>query len=246
MKQEQFEIIENNLKKRISQCEEKMDHILTTDDLTNITIKEFLELQSFCKQEQIDMTEILMVDLYHVLGMGKLTMTQRNIFLSLIHKYATYRSDMKCICSMKEISDLPKLPSKSRFKLHKLGDVTLESDPRGPGRDVVVLDETNEVSDYKDAKKSDKINISNLETYSFKSIIITDDTVTMNITNAKEFIKAMANDASVDVLFDRCSKKQNYCDIRWEWADDDHTQLKGTFLSSGGRGNAIKRLKERE
>lgn len=246
MEKQTFEIIENNLKKRISQCEEKMDHILTTDDLTNITIKEFLELQSFCKQEQIDMTEILMVDLYHVLGMGKLTMTQRNTFLSLIHKYATYRSDMKCICSMKEISDLPKLPSKSRFKLHKLGDVTLESDPRGPGRDVVVMDETNEVSDYKQAKKDDKSLINATDTYCFKTILVSENTVTMDISNAKEFIKAMANDSSVDTLFDRCSKKQNYCDIRWEWANDEHTQLKGTFLSDGTKGNVIKKLKERE
>lgn len=246
MEKQTFEIIENNLKKRISQCEEKMDHILTTDDLTNITIKEFLELQSFCKQEQIDMTEILMVDLYHVLGMGKLTLQQRNTFLSLINKYATYRSDMKCICSMKEISDLPKLPSKSKFRLHKLGDVTLESDPRGPGRDVVVLDETNEVSDYKQAKKDDKSLINATDTYCFKTIIVSGNTVTMDISNAKEFIKALANDSSVDTLFDRCNKNQNYCDIRWEWANNEHTQLKGTFLSDCGRTNTIKKLKERE
>lgn len=243
MEKAQFEIIENNLRKRIQQCEEKLDHILTTEDLTNITIKEFMELQSFCKQEQIDMTEILMVDLYHVLGMGKLTLTQRNTFLSLITKYTTYRSDMKCICSMKEISDMNKLPSVSKFRLHKLGDVTLQSDPRGSGRAVEVLDESSEIQDYKDAKKDDKTLVASTETFQYKSIIVMGKTVTCDIIDGKELITTLAPDASVDSLIKCCNNKKNYCDIMWKWANDIHTQVSGVFLSDVSRNNLIKRLK---
>lgn len=243
MKQEQFEIIETNLRKRVSQCEEKLDHILCTEDLYNITIKEFMDLQSFCKQEQIDMTEILMVDMYHVLGMGKLTMTQRNTFLSLINKYATYRSDIKCICTMKEISDLGKLPAKSKFKLHKLGDVTLESEPRGSGRAVTVLEETNEISDYQDAKKNDRALVAATETYQYKSIIISGDTVTFDVKDAKEFVNTICVTASLENLLKHCDKHTNYCDIVWKYANDTCTQISGRFLSEGARVSHLRKLK---
>lgn len=246
MEKQLFEIIENNLKQRISQCEEKLDHILSTDDLYNITIKEFMELQSFCKQEQIDMTEILMVDLYHVLGMGKLTLQQRNTFLSLVNKYATYRSDMKCICTMKEISDLAKLPSKSKFKLHKLGDVTLESDPRGPGRILEVLDESSEITDYREAKQMDKLLISSQDTFQYKSVIILGKTITCDIADANELIKTLAEESSVDTLIKCCGKKKNYCDIMWTWANDKHTQLSGVFITDVCRNNILKKLKNKQ
>jgi len=243
MQKEQFEIIENNLKKRISQCEEKLDHILTADALTNITIKEFMELQTFCREEQIDMTEILMVDLYHVLGMGKLTLQQRNTFLSLINKYATYRSDMKCICTMKEISDINKLPSISKFKLHKLGDVTLQSAPRGVGRILEVLDESSEITDYREAKQMDKLLISSQDTFQYKSVIILGKTITCDMADAKELIKTLAENSSVDTLIKCCNKKKNYCDIMWTWSNDRHTQLSGVFLTDVCRNNIIKKLK---
>ena len=245
MDKENFKIIQNNLEARVNKCKEKMDHILTTEDLTNITIKEFLELQSFCREEQIDMTEILMVDLYHVLGMGHLTVSQRNIFLSLIHKYASYRSDMKCICSMKEISDLPKLPSKSKFKLHKLGDVTLESDPRGPGRAQEVLDETEvTIGDYKQAKIDDKNLNAATETISYKSVIISGNTITFGVQEAQELIHLLARDSSVDNLLKSCGNKKNYCNILWDWGNNSHTQISGLFLSDASRINLIKKLKE--
>lgn len=244
MEKQLFEIIENNLRQRISQCEQKLDHILSTEDLYDITIKEFMELQSFCKQEQIDMTEILMVDLYHVLGMGKLTMTQRNTFLSLINKYATYRSDIKCICTMKEISDLGKLPAKSKFKLHKLGDVTLESEPRGSGRAITVLEETNEISDYKDAKKDDKAIIANTETYQYKSIIISGDTITFDIKDAKEIIHTIASCASLDKLLKHCYSQTSYCNIVWKYENDTCTQISGRFLSESARVTNLRKLKK--
>lgn len=245
MKQEQFEIIENNLRKRVSQCEEKLDHILCTEDLYNITIKEFMELQSFCRQEQIDMTEILMVDLYHVLGMGKLTMTQRNTFLSLLNKYATYRSDIKCICNMNEISDLGKLPARSKFKLHKLGDVTFESDPRGSTRALTVLEETNEISDYREAKKDDRALAAATETYQYKSIIISGDTITFDVKDAKEFITTIASSASLENLLKHCNNHTNYCDIVWKYTNDACTQISGRFLSEGARVSHLRKIKAR-
>lgn len=244
MKQEQFEIIENNLRKRISQCEEKLDNILSAEDLYNLKIKDFIELQSFCREEQIDMTEILMVDLYHILGMGKLTLTQRNTFLSLVNKYATYRSDIKCICSMKEISDMIKLPSKSKFKLHKLGDVTVESEPRGSGRVATVLEETNEVSDYSDAKKDDKALLSNIETYQYKSIIISGDTITFDFHHAEDVIKCIAKDASRKTLLKHCRNHTLYGGVKWKYINDTLTQVSGTFVCDTTRQAYLTKLKE--
>ena len=246
MEKQNFEIIKTNLENRIANCQKYLDHILTADDLTNVTIKEFMELQSFCKQEQIDMTEILMVDLYHVLGMGKLTLQQRNTFLSLINKYATYRSDMKCICTMKELGDINKLPSVSKFRLHKLGEITLQSEPRGSGRIAEVLDENCEIADYKEAKHEGKTLISSVDTFQYKSMIIIGRTITCDVTDAKELVKTLAEEASLDSLIKCCDKKKNYCDIMWRWANDNHTQLSGVFITDVCRNNILKKLKNKQ
>ena len=52
MKKEVFDIIINNLGERVEECEKHLDHIHTTGDLENISLKEAIDLQKFCKTEQ--------------------------------------------------------------------------------------------------------------------------------------------------------------------------------------------------
>lgn len=239
MKNEEFEIIKTNLETRVSNCSKFLDHILTTEDLFGITIKEFVELQRFCKQEQVDMTEILMVDLYHVLGMGKLTVSQMNIFLSLIKKYASYRSDMKCISSMKELSDLPNLPSKSKFHLHKLGDLTLWSTPRGNREAATVLDETAGIGDYHQALFEDKNLLSNSEVSSYKSIVVDQMNISLDVVDAELLITSLNKEASTNTLLKCCQENRSYCGVQWSYANEAHDKISGKILNSGARSNLI-------
>ena len=84
------------------------------------------------------MTEIAMVDSYHIIGMGNLSAVQSTQFTKLLNKYLSYRSDIKAISNLGEISNLPKLPTISKFKLLQLGDITLVSQMRGENKDQVV------------------------------------------------------------------------------------------------------------
>lgn len=235
MQKEHFAIIENNLKERITNCQKHLDHIITTEDLKNITIKEFISLKSFCIQEVIDMTEILMVDLYHVLGMGKLTLQQRNTFISLLNEYSTYRSDMKCISQMTNVENLPKLPSRSKYKLHKLGDLTLESESRGSGGSGEVHDETSECSldNYHNAKVDDKT-----RPITYDSIKLEGCFITFNVKDILTVMEVLPKNAKAENLLAACDKKNSYCDIIWTYTDTEHTQVQGVFGSNSSRDSA--------
>ena len=149
MKKETFEIIKTNLETRLSNCKTYLENVKTTDDLLNMTVVQLRDLKAFCKKEVHEMTQICMVDLYHILGMGNLTIQQTNTFLRLFREYTRFRSDMKSLSvNLNDIDSLPKIPTGSKFKLLQLGDVTLYSgDQQEPEEDLSV------VEDYSLAKK---------------------------------------------------------------------------------------------
>ena len=59
-------------------------------DLSKITLAQAADLKNFCIAEETIMTNIVMVDLYHVIGMGNLTPTDDEVYLS-IQEYLEYR-----------------------------------------------------------------------------------------------------------------------------------------------------------
>lgn len=241
MKKEVFEIIKSNLKSHLEDCKKHLDHILTTEDLSNITIKEFIELKSFAKKEEVDMTEICMVDLYHVIGMGDLTVTQMNVFLRLFKEYSSYRSDIKCLATMETVDKLPKLPSRSSFKLHKLGDITLQSKLRGRVEDEVEpIVEQNNVSDYHEVKEKDVGSLVQLGNLSIQGNIIS-----LKLEDVDTLLPVLNPVCKRETFLKACKNKIAYCDIVWEFTDELGTEIRGYCLTNAKRDSIRDKLKQK-
>lgn len=140
-----FEKIKSVLEKRVELCRANLDRIKSPDDLSRMTLLDLRNLRSFCKTEEGIQTKILQIDLYHILGMGKLTVVQTNIVLHLIRIYGTYRTDIHRFSSWNgNIDSIPEIPKISSFKLREF-DVQLTN---GRGGEIVEVEETtlNEIS----------------------------------------------------------------------------------------------------
>lgn len=147
MRKEEFQKIMDALADRIRLCELHLGDIHTTDDLSKLSIARASDLKSFCATEKEIMTNIVMVDLYHVIGMGKLLPPQMMKFTYVIQEYLQYRPTVKAIAKWEgSISELPKIPVETQYKLQGLGDLTLYS---GAGEGEV---DDASVEDYKPAK----------------------------------------------------------------------------------------------
>ncbi len=148
MKKENFDSIKQNLTNHIDNCKKHLDHIKTTADLCNITLQEALDLQAFVKQELADMTEICMVEFYHIIGMGELDAIQTRTFIKLFKEYTSYRSDIKSLANqLHELNNLPNLPTQSKYTLKILGNFTLKSTIRGRAESTEVFEDTEQYTD---------------------------------------------------------------------------------------------------
>lgn len=135
------------LEKRIEYCSVHLGDVTTTDNLSRLTIAEATDLKSFCAVEEEIMTKIVMVDLYHIIGMGDLTPPQMMKFTYAMQRYQQYRPTIKAITKWSgDILDLPKIPVATQYKLLGLGDITLTS---GVGEITV---DSAAVEDYKPAR----------------------------------------------------------------------------------------------
>lgn len=126
MKKDNFEIIMAELTKRKCLCHSYLNDIQNTADLNKITLAKAAELKKFCIEEENIMTNIVMVDLYHVIGMGDLSPVQMMQFTYSIKEYLEYRPIIKAIVkNLDSIMNLPKIPVKTQYKLQRLGGITL-------------------------------------------------------------------------------------------------------------------------
>lgn len=150
MKAEGFDLIKNDLSKRVADCDRYLASIHTTDDISDLTISKAKELRDFCKSEYLDMTKIAMVDFYHIIGMGGLTVIQMNIFISLMKKYLSYRPLVQTICAyLTDFDNLPKIPVRTSFKLTTLASgLELTSGPE----DGYLQNGICDIEDYHKAK----------------------------------------------------------------------------------------------
>ncbi len=129
MEKSQFQKIMSALDNRVALCKNKVGPIRNTEDLSMLSIISAVDLKSFCEAEEEVMTKIVMVDLYHIIGMGKLTPPQMMKFTYAIQEYLQYRPTIKAIAkSLDSIFNLPKIPVETQYKLQGLGDITLKSD----------------------------------------------------------------------------------------------------------------------
>ena len=149
MKKEEFDLVISALQERLDNCEKYLGEIKTTEDLKNITIGQALELKDFCVAEVEKMTKIAMVDLYHIIGMGDLSVPQMMKFIFLMKAYLAYRPNIKSISKgFDSITELPKIPVKTKFKLLALCDLTLTV-----GEDEEAFEDNATVDEYTELKK---------------------------------------------------------------------------------------------
>lgn len=149
MRKEEFQKIMDALGDRLLVCEQQLGDIHTTDDLSRLSLARAADLKSFCVAEEEIMTKIVMVDLYHIIGMGHLLPPQMMKFTYAIQEYLQYRPTIKAIAKhLESIFELPKIPVETQFKLLVLGDLTLTSGVGDP-----VVDDAS-VADYDQTKRN--------------------------------------------------------------------------------------------
>ena len=246
MKKEEFDLVISALQERLDNCEKYLGEIQTTEDLKNITIGQALELRDFCVAEVEKMTKIAMVDLYHIIGMGDLSVPQMMKFIFLMKAYLSYRPNIKSISKgFDSMTDLPKIPVKTKFKLLALCDLTLTV-----GEDEEAFEDNATVADYDELKK---VNVKVDEEVSAKTdkeqvavqsdcFSIVDQTVMVDMGRLGEFHKVLSSLATTTCDFTKLIRRildhKAYFGI--EWIGSENNIAAGKILPSSPLYKLIK------
>ena len=246
MKKEEFDLVIGALQERLDNCEKYLGEIKTTEDLKNITIGQALELRDFCVAEVEKMTKIAMVDLYHIIGMGDLSVPQMMKFVFMMKTYLSYRPNIKSISKgFDSMTNLPKIPVKTKFKLLALCDLTLTA-----GEDEEAFEDNATIDDYTELKK---VNVKADEEVSEKTdkeqitvqgdcFSIVDQTVMVDMGRLSEFHKVLSSLATTTCDFTKLIKKiidhKSYFGI--EWIGSENNIAAGKILPSSPLYKLIK------
>ena len=254
MKKEEFDLVIGALQERLDNCEKYLGEIKTTEDLKNITIGQALELRDFCVAEVEKMTKIVMVDLYHIIGMGDLSVPQMMKFVFMMKAYLAYRPNIKSISKgFDSITELPKIPVKTKFKLLALCDLALTA---GEGEeafeDNATIDEytelkkanvkaDEEVSEKTDEEVSEKTDKEQITVQS-DCFSIVDQTVMVDMGRLGEFHKVLSNLATTPCDFTKLIRRildhKSYFGI--EWIGSENNMAAGKILPSSPLYKLIK------
>ena len=254
MKKEEFDLVIGALQERLDNCEKYLGEIKTTEDLKNITIGQALELRDFCVAEVEKMTKIVMVDLYHIIGMGDLSVPQMMKFVFMMKAYLAYRPNIKSISKgFDSITELPKIPVKTKFKLLALCDLTLTA---GEGEeafeDNATIDEYTELKQM-NVKKDEEFSEKTDEEVSEKTdeeqitvqsdcFSIVDQTVMVDIGRLGEFHKVLSGLATTPCDFTKLIRRildhKSYFGI--EWFGSENNIAAGKILPSSPLYKLIK------
>ena len=254
MKKEDFDLVISALQERLDNCEKYLGEIKTTEDLKNITIGQALELRDFCVAEVEKMTKIAMVDLYHIIGMGDLSVPQMMKFVFLMKAYLAYRPNIKSISKgFDSITELPKIPVKTKFKLLALCDLTLTAgededafEDNATVDDYTVLKQMNakkdgEVSEKADEEVGEKTDKEQITVQS-DCFSIVDQTVMVDMGRLGEFHKVLSNLATTPCDFTKLIRRildhKSYFGI--EWIGSENNIAAGKILPSSPLYKLIK------
>ena len=254
MKKEEFDLVISALQERLDNCEKYLGEIKTTEDLKNITIGQALELRDFCVAEVEKMTKIVMVDLYHIIGMGDLSVPQMMKFVFMMKAYLAYRPNIKSISKVFDsITELPKIPVRTKFKLLALCDLALTA---GEGEeafeDNATIDEytelkkanvkaDEEVSEKTDEEVSEKTDKEQITVQS-DCFSIVDQTVMVDMGRLGEFHKVLSSLATTPCDFTKLIRRildhKSYFGI--EWFRSENNIAAGKILPSSPLYKLIK------
>ena len=254
MKKEEFDLVISALQERLDNCEKYLGEIKTTEDLKNITIGQALELRDFCVAEVEKMTKIAMVDLYHIIGMGDLSVPQMMKFVFMMKAYLAYRPNIKSISKgFDSITELPKIPVKTKFKLLALCDLTLTvGEGEEAFEDNATIDEytelkkanvkaDEEVSEKTDEEVGEKTDKEQVVVQS-DCFSIVDQTVMVDMGRLGEFHKVLSNLATTPCDFTKLIRRildhKSYFGI--EWIGSENNMVAGKILPSSPLYKLIK------
>ena len=246
MKKEEFDLVMSALQERLDDCKKYLGEIQTTEDLKNITIGQALELRDLCVAEVEKMTKIAMVDLYHIIGMGNLSVPQMMKFIFLMKAYLAYRPNIKSISKgFDSMTNLPKIPVKTKFKLLALCDLTLTV-----GEDEEAFEDNATIDEYTELKK---VNVKADEEVSEKAdkeqitvqgdcFSIVDQTVMVDMGRLGEFHKVLSGLATTTCDFTKLIRRmldhKSYFGI--EWIGSENNIAAGKILPSSPLYKLIK------
>ena len=254
MKKEEFDLVVSSLQERLDNCEKYLGEIKTTEDLKNITIGQALELRDFCVAEVEKMTKIAMVDLYHIIGMGDLSVPQMMKFVFMMKAYLAYRPNIKSISKgFDSITELPKIPVKTKFKLLALCDLTLTV-----GEDEEAFEDNATIDDYTvlkqvNAKNDEEVSVKADEEVGEKTneeqvvvqsdcFSIVDQTVMVDMGRLGEFHKVLSSLATTPCDFTKLIRRildhKSYFGI--EWFGSENNMAAGKILPSSPLYKLIK------
>ena len=219
MNKTEFQKIMEALDNRLRACSLQLHDLYSTEDLSKLSLARALELKSFCISELDIMTKIIMVDLYHIIGMGNLTPPQMMKFIYAIQKYQSYRPTIKALAKhLDSISELPKLPVDTQYKLQGLGDLTLYS-----SSSTCEVDDAS-VEDYNKVKAT-----------SFKlPFKIEGHNIKVDLTQFEYFVTLMSSICKSNLSVENFRKKMmqhgEYLGIKW--TSYNSYEVSGSFTSA--------------
>ena len=226
MNKEDFNTITTQLKERINVCDETLGLITEDNPIENITVAQLKAIKSFAAKEYKKQSNILLIDCYHVIGMGNLSATQLGIFTKLIKQYAEYRPDLNAVMRWDgNIDNLPKIPKRTKFKLLELG-ITLVNGRSGEIEEVsedTIIEQQETIDKNEPLENSEESTIKAVGKFkvSLNSIVLKPDEV-------EEFSKFVTTNISQyktidpNIMKDKILTRQTFAGLDWTFIDNQY------------------------
>lgn len=215
MNKEAYQAIIKALDNRLQVCSENFDKIQETVDIEQLSLIEAKRLRSVAISELDVMTQIAMVDLYHVIGMGNLTVTQSAEFLRKMKQYLQYRPLLKLFSShLLSIEELPQITHNIKFQLTALGGVWLSS-----GEDQEAVLDKSSLADFI-ARSADQIKAAPLRfELQGRQLKIHQDQLE-NFCKYGQLI-GCSNTVILETLMKKIADQKDFCGVQWGQIDED-------------------------
>lgn len=228
MNKSNYEIIINALNERISICADNFDKIRGKEDISNLSISEAVRLRNIARTEIDKMTTIVMVDFYHIIGMGNLTAIQSSEFIKKIKTYLTYRPVIKSFAnSFTSLDDLPQVERDTMYKLQELGGIYLINGHSGNAKEDFAS-----LKDYKAKGLNEAITNAELNFTLDGNIIKLPSSQLENFCKYSGLV-GCGGKPTVTTLKSKIEKCGEYCGIAWQGFDVSGNalgQVKGTSI----------------
>jgi hypothetical protein len=216
MNKEDFAKITSVLEAKVDLLDRTLGPITEDNSLECLSVKQLNDIVEISAKELTAMTNILMVDTYHIIGMGKLSPTQLSTFTRLLRTYCSYRPDLKAIVKWNgNIASLPKIPKRTKFKLLEF-DLELIN---GRGGEIEEISET--VDDYKNKTLVTTPAVPRVGSWDASNNRVC--VPRTDIENFMHFIRTQKHfkDVPIDLLRRTLLIGGDYCGVRWASAGEN-------------------------